>query len=143
MVAFSVLNILFRLFFVLFFFFFQAEDGIRVAHYLLEFRRVLFRSLGSLRLAAPRRCSREGDEGHRSDRRLHLSSDRHRQAALRGRGRGISPRYNQGFAVSRRSALYALISDPLKPGYVNNTPALGVGFFLSIHPDYITTKHFY
>src|SRR3546814_12803147 len=25
-------------------FFFQAEDGIRVAHYLLEFRRVLFRS---------------------------------------------------------------------------------------------------
>src|SRR3546814_723584 len=27
-------------------FFFQAQDGIRVAHYLLEYRRVLFRSLG-------------------------------------------------------------------------------------------------
>src|SRR3546814_3046140 len=30
---------------LIFIFFFQAEDGIRDAHYLLEFRRVLFRSL--------------------------------------------------------------------------------------------------
>src|SRR3546814_2543638 len=40
-----------------YFFFFQAEDGIRVAHYGLEFRPVLFRSRrrpAPLRVRAPR-----------------------------------------------------------------------------------------